>query len=156
MRAFPHRYRVEATATEAGKVIVESHDLPSLRTTMPPEFGGPAGSWSPETLLVAAIADCYALTFRGLAKAAGLAWTALSVEAVGTLERPERVTRFTRVDLLARLTAAPQTDAAHARRLLARAEETCLITRSLIADVHLEVEVEREEPAEMFLPAGVC
>ena len=144
MHAFPHRYRVDATATQSGEAVVESRGLPSLRTTTPPEFGGPPGFWSPETLLVAAIADCYTLTFGGLARTAGVEWTALSVEVVGTLERPERVTRFTRVEIMARLTMSPATDAAQARRLLMRAEETCLITRSLSAEVHLTVELDRE------------
>ena len=146
MRAFPHRYRVETTAAPTGEVLVESPGLPALRTTTPPEFGGPPGFWSPETLLVAAIGDCYALTFRGLARAAGLAWTSLSVEVVGTLERPDRVTRFTDVSLVARLTAPPDTDSTLGGRLLIRAEETCLITRSLNADVHLDAKVERATP----------
>jgi organic hydroperoxide reductase OsmC/OhrA len=151
MHTFPHRYHVDVTAGFGGEVIVASEGLPSLRTTTPPEFGGPPGFWSPETLLVAAIADCYALTFRGLARHAGLAWTSLTVEAVGTLERIDRVPRFTRVDLVARLAAPAIADSAEARRLLARAEETCLITRSLNADVHLSVEI---EPADATTAVG--
>lgn len=46
------------------------------------------------------------------------------------------------VDLDARLAAPADVDPPLARRLLARAEETWLITRSLSAEVHLSVEIE--------------
>jgi hypothetical protein len=35
----------------------------------PAEFGGPGDQWSPESLLAGAIASCFALTFRFVARA---------------------------------------------------------------------------------------
>ena len=144
MHPFPHRYVVSSTAGPRGDIMIESDGLPSLTTTTPPEFDGPGGRWSPETLLVAAVADCYLLTFRGIAKASALAWTSISVDVVGTLERPERVSQFTRFDIRARVTLSPQASEEQARRILARAEETCLVTRSLNGETHLDVEIEQQ------------
>lgn len=143
MHPFPHRYRVHSTAEPAGPLILRSDDLSPLPTTTPPEFDGPGGWWSPETLLVAAVVDCYALTFRGISKKMRVPWTALEVECEGTLERPDGVTRFTRFDLYVHLALAPDADEAQARRALERSEETCLITRSMTAETHLHVEMSR-------------
>jgi len=49
--------------------------------------------WSPENLLIAAIADCFILTFRGVSRAATLAVAAGAdhVKAKELLERAEKV-----------------------------------------------------------------
>src|SRR5262249_3918607 len=67
MEPHPHRYDVHARAGTEGSVLVESRGLPTLRTAPPTQYGGPGDQWSPETLLVAAAADCFVLTFRAIA-----------------------------------------------------------------------------------------
>jgi organic hydroperoxide reductase OsmC/OhrA len=81
MHPYPHRYRVTASAESAGRVTVGSPGLSSLETAPPPEFGGPDGLWSPETLLCAAVADCFILTFRAVARAARFEWQELRLAA---------------------------------------------------------------------------
>ena len=147
MQPFPHRYEVSARATANGDVTLESHRLPVLKSASPAEFGGPGDRWSPETLLVAAVADCFALTFRAIAAMSQLPWTSLTCEAVGSLDRVERVTRFTEVTVHARLQIADGADEAKARRLLEKAEQSCLISNSLKATVHLQAEVQMERTA---------
>jgi uncharacterized OsmC-like protein len=138
---FPHLYAVTSRVAPEGGVTLESPDLAPLETNTPPEFDGPGGLWSPETLMVAAVVDCYALTFRGIARASRMPWTSLQIECVGTLERPDRVTQFTRFDLRARVELPEGVSEDQARRIAARAEETCLITQSLKAATHLTVEI---------------
>lgn len=144
MHPFPHRYVITSTVCPDTDIILESEDIPPLSTAAPPEFDGPGGKWSPETLMVAAVADCYLLTFRGIAKASRMPWVSVSVKCQGTLERPDKVTQFTRFDLHATLVLPPHVGEDQARRILTRAEETCLITRSLKSETHLEVEITRQ------------
>src|SRR6185437_15854167 len=59
MQPFPHRYEVSARASAEGDVTLESYQLPALKSASPAEFGGPGDRWSPETLLVGAVADCF-------------------------------------------------------------------------------------------------
>lgn len=145
MHPFPHRYVVSSTASPEGEIVLTSSGIPALPTATPPEFDGPGGLWSPETLLTAAVADCYLLTFRGIARASKLPWVSLSVECEGTLERPDKVTQFTRFALRASLVLPPEVSEDQARRILMRAEETCLITRSLKGETHLEIEIARTQ-----------
>ena len=72
MQEFPHHYVAAASAESEGSVEVTSPGLESLETAGPAEFGGPGDLWSPETLLVAAVADCFILGFRAIARAARL------------------------------------------------------------------------------------
>ena len=141
MHPFPHHYVVSSCLSPEGDVVLESEGIPPLATVTPPEFDGPGGKWSPETLLVAAVADCYLLTFRGIAKASRMRWISLSVECRGTLERPDRYSQFTRFDIRASLVLPPEANEEQARRILTRAEETCLITRSLTAQAHLDITI---------------
>ena len=77
MKPYPHVYTVSAEASATGMVSVTSPGLPRLDTAPPPEFDGPEGHWSPETLFMAAIADCFILTFRGVSCAARFDWISL-------------------------------------------------------------------------------
>ncbi len=67
MQLYPHRYIATASGRAVGSVTVSGSALPAIETASPPEFGGPKGVWSPEILLTAAVADCFILTFRGVA-----------------------------------------------------------------------------------------
>jgi peroxiredoxin-like protein len=142
MQDFPHRYSAAALANAEGEVHLEGERLPSLSSAAPSEFGGPGNLWSPETLLVAAVADCFVLTFRAIARASKLPWISLNCEVEGTLDRVERVTQFTEFLVRASLRVRAGTDEERAQRLLARAEQTCLITNSLKAGSHLLATIE--------------
>jgi organic hydroperoxide reductase OsmC/OhrA len=142
MQDLPHRYTAAALARAEGEVTLESHRLASLSSAAPAEFGGPGDRWSPETLLVAAVADCFTLGFRAIAKASKLEWVSLRCEVEGKLERVERATQFTGFQVRATLRVPPGTDEARARGLLEKAEKTCFITNSLKGASHLEASIE--------------
>ena len=141
VKAYPHVYIAGARGTAAGTVQVTSTDLPHLASGPPPEFDGPGGIWSPETLLVAAIADCFILTFRGVSRAAHLEWDSLEAHVEGTLERIDGVTHFTRYLTRAVLTVKRATDGGKAKELLERAEKLCLVANSLRGERVLEATV---------------
>jgi len=141
MQDLPHHYHVNASAEAEGNVTLKADDVPQLVTAPPAEFGGPGDQWSPETLLVGAVADCFILTFRAVARASKLEWSNLDCSAEGVLERVDRVTRFTSITVRATLTVAEGTDSAKAQRLMEKSEAACLITRSLLAETHLEADI---------------
>ena len=110
-------------------------------TAPPAEFDGPGDRWSPETLLVAAVADCFLLSFRGVARANKFDWHSLECSVEGTLDRVEGRTRFTRMAVRATLRVPAGTDEAKARQLVERAEHVCLISNSLVAGRSVEATV---------------
>jgi len=141
MHPYPHLYVVSAAAGPEGDVPLDSPRLPTLLSAPPAEFDGPGDRWSPETLLVAAVANCFVLTFRGVARAQKIAWTSLGCEVTGTLDRVEGRTRFTRYRIKAWLVAPAGFDEEKCRRALERSEQVCLITNSLNGELELESSV---------------
>lgn len=147
MQKLPHQYLVVAAANAEGNVDLSSTGLPPLESAPPAEFGGPGDRWSPETLLVAAVADCFVLTFKAIARASKLDWLSISCKVDGVLDRADNITQFTEFRLQVVLDAPPGTDEAKAKRLLEKSESACLITNSLKASPHLDAEVRIAESA---------
>ena len=134
MQDLPHHYAVAASAARDSNVALSSRGIPDLESAAPAEFGGPGDQWSPETLLVAAVADCFILSFRSIARASSLEWNALQCDVDGILDRVEKVTQFVAFNLRVVLDVPEGTNEAKAMRLLERAEKVCLVTNSMIAE----------------------
>lgn len=144
MQPLPHHYSVRASGDPEGSVRLASGDLPGLLSAPPREFDGPGDQWSPEELFLAAVSDCFVLTFRAIARASKLSWKHLDASVEGLLERVERTTRFTQITVHAELTLGDRaSDENNAHRALEKAEKTCLITNSLAVPVKLEARVVR-------------
>jgi len=141
MHPYPHTYHAAAAAETQGPVAVTSAELPRLESAAPPEFDGPRGYWSPETLLCASLADCFILTFRAVSRVAKLSWLRVNCRVEGVLERVERTSRFTRFRTTAELLVPAGTNVEAARRLLEQAEHGCLIANSLTGARSLEAQV---------------
>jgi organic hydroperoxide reductase OsmC/OhrA len=141
MHPYPHSYLASASGEPAGPVPVRSPGLAELATTPPPQFDGPDGYWSPETLLTASVANCFVLTFRAISRAAKLDWSRLDCEVEAVLERIDGVSQFSRFKTVATLAIAPGVDAAKATHLLEKAEHGCLVANSLRGARTLEVRI---------------
>jgi len=141
MHPFPHQYRVRIGIRPEGEVNLESDGLAPIRSLPPPEWGGPGGYWSPETLLLAALGDCTMMTFRAIAKAARFDWREISAEVEGKLDRVDGNSRFTEVVLRVRLVVPAGSDTARAKQLLEKSEKGCPISNSLTATKHIEAEI---------------
>lgn len=138
MKEYPHHYTVHADASTEGIINVNSEGLETLPSEAPAEFGGPGDLWSPETLLVAAVANCLILTFRAVARGSRFDYNEISCEAEGVLDRVEKVTRFTAFHLNVTLHVPPGTNVEKAERLIEKSDHVCLVSNSLTADTLLE------------------
>jgi peroxiredoxin-like protein len=145
MQPFPHVYRVSANGATDGILELSSEGLPTMTAVAPKEFDGPGDRWSPESLLVGAVASCFLLTFVAVARASKLEWQSLECSVDGTLDRVERTTQFTKFVTRARLRVGADANEALCRRVLEKAEQGCLIANSLKASRALEIEIVRSE-----------
>lgn len=144
MQPFPHHYAVRAHAAPQDDVELDADQLPKIASAPPSEFGGPGDRWSPETLLLAAVVDCFVLNFRAIAALSKFAWTSLDCDITGTVDRVDRAAQFTSIELRARLRAPAGAREDQAMRMLAKAEETCLVSNSLKVRPHLDATIELE------------
>jgi peroxiredoxin-like protein len=143
MHEFPHHYKVKASAGPDGEAAISGDRLDTISSASPLEFGGPGDRWSPETLLVAAVAGCFILSFRAIARASKLSWTSLKCEVDGTLERVEGAMKFTRFAVHATLNVPQDTNEERAHRLLEKAERSCLVTNSLSGETQFDGKVQK-------------
>jgi len=141
MQDLPHHYRVAAKGEPEGGVHVFADDVETIISGPPPEFGGPGGQWSPETLLVAAVANCFILSFRAIARASRLPWASVECHAEGKLERVDGTMRFTEFTVHATLHVPAETEESKAHRILEKAEASCLVTNSMSASRRLNATV---------------
>ena len=143
-----HTYLVTATWEGGRRGEVAAEDIrPPIHFSTPPEFKGDPGYWTPEHLLLAAVASCYVATFYALAESK-LGVLGLEIMVEGALGKLEGKLQFTSIVLKPRVNIARHEDGELANRLLAKAEEGCLIARSLACAVRLEPLV---RPAEEVL-----
>jgi organic hydroperoxide reductase OsmC/OhrA len=121
------------------------HDL---RVATPPEFrGGIEGVWSPEDLLVASAASCYAVTLLAMAERRGVPLRALDVGAVGEVgRRDDGQFGFVEVVLDVHVRTDPGEEDA-AKQVAEDAEDGCLVAQSLGFPVRVHVEVDRPAAA---------
>lgn len=143
MASFPHSYKVSSAGGPEGALPVESQGLPALEANAPPEFGGPDGYWSPETMLTGAVASCLILTFRALASARKLEWSNLEVDCTGEVDKTREGLKFTKFNLNAVLTVGADVDEAKAREILLNAKKYCLVTASLATETEMTAEVRK-------------
>ncbi|MDX1454043.1 MAG: OsmC family protein [Gammaproteobacteria bacterium] len=141
MQSLPHTYTAAAYGHPAGVIPISSKDLDPIKTQAPPEFGGPDGFWSPETLLTAIVANCLILTFRAVSRAARFDWEDLDVKVDGTLEKTPEGLRFTEFFIKAELTIEDEAEATQAETLLLKAKQQCLLTASLNGEVSLDTKI---------------
>jgi peroxiredoxin-like protein len=151
MTPFSHSYNVSLEARPETDATISANAVTSLASAHPAEFGGPGNLWSPETLLVGAVADYFILTFKAIAAAARFNWIEIHCEGSGVVDRAEGSLRFTRMLLHVRLTVTAGTDKERVQVLLKKAEKGCLISNSLRFSPELRYEVLTDEEVPNLL-----
>jgi len=113
--------------------------LPDLEVSVPPEFKGEAGRWTPEHLFVAAAEICLMATFVGIAENSKLTVAGYQSSARGRLEKVEDGgLRFTEIAIAVVITLESLDDLGRAERVLAKAEKGCLIANSMMARIRVD------------------
>ena len=142
------RFPVQVVWHDGRRTTARVDGKPPLRIATPPEFRGTdPDMWSPEDAFVAAAGSCLAVTIAALAEREQLPVRGLSVQAEGVVgRRPDGRFGFVRIEQTVEL----KTDHGYegtARALVAKAEDTCLVTVSLDLPVETAVEISAPAPA---------
>lgn len=138
-----HDYEIQIASTGVKSGVLDSRQdgLPSLDVSSPPEFGGPGGVWSPEHLFVASVASCLMTTFRAIAELSRLEIVEYSDEAIGHLQKGDRLYSIDKITLQPKVVVAKEDDLQKAEKLLKKAEEVCLISRSVKTEITMHGQV---------------
>ena len=145
MKPLPHHYDVHLTGGPSGYAQLSTQGVPELRTAPPSDYDGPGDAWSPEHLLLAAVQACFLFTLRAGARLSQVEFTALELDASGTVDRQDGVTRFTEIVLRPRVTVPSGADRERALHVLEKSEKMCLVSASLSTPIRLEPEITEQE-----------
>jgi organic hydroperoxide reductase OsmC/OhrA len=114
----------------------------AIHFAAPPQFGGLEGRWTPEDLLMTALASCFTTTFHAIAGYSKFEYTDLAVEAEGTVSKTGSGYVFSEIVIRPSLTIASEENRERAISLLEKAKALCLVSRALATDQHFDVRVE--------------
>ena len=137
-----HLYRTSIRWESQRRGLQSSPGLPDLGVATPPQFpGGHPGIWSPEHLFVAAAEACLMTTFLAIAENSRLEFVQYSSEAEGTLEKTDQGFMITEIVIRPKVTLKELALAERARRIVEKAEQNCLISKSMKTRVILEPQI---------------
>jgi peroxiredoxin-like protein len=137
-----HVYRTSVSWENERRGSLASPGLPGLSVATPPQFpGGHPGIWSPEHLFVAAAEACLMTTFLAIAENSKLEYLAYSSEAEGLLEKTDQGFMITEITIRPKVVVKDPSTLERARRIVDKAEQHCLISKSMKTRVTLEPDV---------------
>ncbi|MBU8913541.1 MAG: OsmC family protein [Spirochaetales bacterium] len=137
-----HTYTTSLAWSETTRGVISSSGLPEIHVATPPQFpGGIEGHWSPEHMFVASAEICLMTTFLAIAANSRLEFVSYNSEADGTLEKTENGYEFTKIVVRSHVVISDESKVERARRILEKAEEHCLISKSMKTPVELDAKV---------------
>lgn len=138
-----HEYHVDLDWKEGRIGTLSSPELDDkIEVATPPQFdGGVEGIWSPEHLFVSSVSSCFMTTFVAIAEYSKLKFENLEVNATGKLDKEEGKFVVSEIILKPELVIADEKFSDKAKRIMEKAEEACLITRSIKTTIHFEPKV---------------
>jgi len=142
--AAEYTYRVSAWWTSGRTGLAKCESSPNtIHFSEAAELGGLQGRWTPEQLLLCALAGCFTTTFHEVARAAKFDFTDLEVEIEGSVRR-NRTTgcNFNEILIRPRLTVQSEAQREEGLNLLRKTKAVCMISRAITVPQTLEPGVE--------------
>jgi organic hydroperoxide reductase OsmC/OhrA len=142
--AAEYTYRVSAWWTSGRTGLAKCESSPNtIHFSEAAELGGLQGRWTPEQLLLCALAGCFTTTFNDIARGAKFDYTDLEVEIEGTVRRSRTAgCSFNEILLRPRLIVNSEDQREAGLNLLRRTKSLCLISRAITIPQTMEPTVE--------------
>jgi organic hydroperoxide reductase OsmC/OhrA len=136
-----HRFPVAVHRHETGLVRANVPGKVELSVAVPPELRGRhEGIWSPEELLAAAVASCFAVTLEVVAEHMDVPLHDVDVRGTTNVERTDGRYRITHVELAVTIETDPGF-VERARDAAQRTERLCLVSTALDCGVTARIDV---------------
>ncbi len=142
--AAEYTYRVSAWWTSGRTGLAKCESSPNtIHFSEAAELGGLQGRWTPEQLLLCALAACFTTTFHEVARAAKFDFTDLEVEIEGSIRRNRNTgCNFNEILIRPRLTVQSEDQCEAGLGLLRKTKSVCMISRAITVPQTLEPAVE--------------
>jgi organic hydroperoxide reductase OsmC/OhrA len=106
-----------------------AEDFPPIAGSIPKQFGGPGGGYSPEDLFALAVISCLIATFKVFAERTQFTYSDISAQAKLTIDRDAQgIPELQKLDMTFTLSGVE--DQEKAKALMAESEKYCLVSRA--------------------------
>ena len=114
--------------------------------SIPREMNGPGIGTNPDEMLLGASATCYLITFAALLENSKIPVVALSMEAQGFVDVTDGIFTYEKIVHKPHVKVQQLTEREESRisRLAQKAEQTCMISKALKGNVHIECQLQIE------------
>lgn len=138
-----HQYNIDLKWKEGRIGTLSSPELDEkIEVATPPQFpGGVENIWSPEHLFISSVVSCFMTTFVAIAEYSKLDYEDLDVQAVGKLDKVEGKMVVSEITLKPELVITDEKFVDKGKRIMEKAEEACLISRSIKTEIKLDPHV---------------
>jgi organic hydroperoxide reductase OsmC/OhrA len=142
--AAAYTYRVSARSTSARIGLAKCESSPNtIHFSEAAEPGGLLGRWTPEQLLLCALAGSFTTTFAGIAPGLKFDYEDLEVEIEGSVRRSRTAgCNFSEILIRPRLTVNSEEQRDAGLNLLWRTKSVCMISRAITVPHKLEPTIE--------------
>ena len=142
--AAEYTYRVSAWWTSGCTGLAKCESSPNtIHFSEAAELGGLQGRWTPEQLLLCALAGCFTTTFHEVARLVKFNYTDLEVEFEGSVRRNRNTgCNFEEILIRPRLTVQSEEQREAGLSLLRKTKAVCMISRAITVPQTLEPTVE--------------
>ena len=139
-----YTYRVSAWWTSGRTGLAKCESSPNtIHFSGAAELGGLPGRWTPEQLLLCALAGCFTTTFNDVARGAKFEYTDLEVEIEGSVRRTRAAgCIFNEILIRPRLKVHSEDQVEAGLALLRRTKSVCMISRAITVPQTMEPTVE--------------
>ncbi|BCB03096.1 SACOL1771 family peroxiredoxin [Bacillus sp. KH172YL63] len=113
--------------------------------SIPPEMDGPGTGTNPDEMLLGAASTCYIITLAAMLERSSIEKKDLTMTSEGIVEVSKGVITYKEIIHRPVLTLSPsatEKDIALTKKLIMKAEQSCMITRALKGNVEVMVEPE--------------
>lgn len=129
---------------------VGSIEMKNLKTkvSIPPEMDGPGIGTNPDEMLLGAAATCYIITLAAMMERSNLKKSDLQMESLGIVDVTNGVITYKKIihkPTIMLAENASEKDFMLAKKLVEKAESSCMISRALQGNVEVQVK-------ELILP----
>jgi peroxiredoxin-like protein len=112
--------------------------------SIPPEMDGPGIGTNPDEMLLGAAATCYIITLAAMMERSNIEKVGLSMESEGIVDVTKGVFTYKKIIHRPRVVLkenATERDVQLVRKLVEKAETSCMISRAIQGNVEIELEV---------------
>ncbi|WP_163969446.1 OsmC family protein [Oceanobacillus halotolerans] len=113
------------------------------KVSIPPEMDGPGAGTNPDEMLLGAAATCYMITLAAMIERANLPLKEMSLTSEGIVDVTNGVFTYKKIihrPVVALAETSTDSERKKLRRLVEKAETSCMISRAIQGNVEMELE----------------